>query len=504
MIEPMRYRDIDAVSRLIDQRIPENSTLEYKSELSLGTQGEKKELLKDLTSMGNGGGGTLIFGMEEVPGTSIAKALTPLTDRGLVGVVEDVVTSAVRPPPLSSFETYEFDGGFVLVVDVERSPLGPYMVDAYGDQRYHKRAGNHTHQMSEREVRDAYELAHRSLARRDELWKQHLLPMKVDEGAPWLVVSALPEESLTEIFDSRKIDLSVFQSPTSMANYISHTGLQFALGRLRHWTDGLAADDGANGIDPRLMLRLHRDGSGGIAQQVPAEINQEWNARVLNAFLIYLAWFWAEFNLQQAVEVELAIVNLVGATIPANAFTVAPTSVVVPRGVDVNHVSVSEYALPWELARASVRHRLLRRFSDRVEQTFGRDGARTLFERGWLLDRHGSITGMALDRGMIWQPNQGQGGLSKASVDTAGQVYGNEGVCGYIINGAFIDADGNTLACLEMAQGPGCPDDFVPRIAQGMDVPPTPGRDPMEVIGEVVRPEPTGGWSDQSISDLLI
>jgi len=500
----MRYRDIDAVRRLIDQRIPENSALEYKSALSLDTQGEKKELLKDLTSMGNGGGGTLIFGMDEEPGSNIAKALTPLANPGLVGVAEDVVTSAVRPPLLWSHQTFEVHGGFVVVVDVERSPLGPYMIDAYGDQRYHKRSGDHTHQMNEREVRDAYELAHRSLGRRDELWKQHLLPMKVDEGGPWLVVSALPEEPLTEIFDSRKIDLSAFQSPTSMVNYISHTGLQFALGALRHWTDGLAADDGANGTDPRLLFRLHRDGAGGIAQQIQPEISQEWNARIVNAFLIYLAWFWAEFDLQQAVEVELAVVSLEGATIPANAFTVAPTSVVTPRGVDVNHVSISEYALPWELARASVRHRLLRRFSDRVEQTFGRAGAKALFERGWLFDHHGNITGMALDRGMIWQPNQGQGGLRKASVDAAGQVYGNEGVCGYVIDGAFVDVDGHTLACLEMAQGPGCPDDFMTRITQGMDTPLTEGPDPMEVVGEVARPEPTGTWSDKSLSDLLI
>jgi hypothetical protein len=347
-------------------------------------------------------------------------------------------------------------------------------------------------------------VAHRSLGRRDELWKQHLLPMKVEVGAPWLVVSALPEEPLTEIFNSRRIDLSTFQAPASMANYINHTGLQFALGSLRHWTDGLAADDGANGTDPRLLLRLHRDGAGGIAQQVFAEINQEWNARIINAFLIYLAWFWGEFTLQQTVEVELAIAHLEGATIPANAFTVASTSVVAPRGVDVNHVSVSEYALPWELARPAVRHRLLRRFSDRVEQTFGRGGATALFERGWLFDRHGNITGMALDRGMIWQPRQGLGGMGKASVDEAGQVRGNEGVCAYVNDGVLVDVDGNTLACLEMAQGPGCPDDFMPRVTPEMDSPLTQGRDPAEAVGEVVMPEPTGRWSDQSLSDLLI
>jgi predicted HTH transcriptional regulator len=61
----MRFADVEAVTRLIANRIPESASLEYKSELSLDARAARKELLKDLTGMANGGGGTVIFGLQE-------------------------------------------------------------------------------------------------------------------------------------------------------------------------------------------------------------------------------------------------------------------------------------------------------------------------------------------------------------------------------------------------------------------------------------------------------
>lgn len=48
----------DHVERLIQERLPESDGLEYKERLELDTQSRKKDLLRDLAGMGNGGGGT--------------------------------------------------------------------------------------------------------------------------------------------------------------------------------------------------------------------------------------------------------------------------------------------------------------------------------------------------------------------------------------------------------------------------------------------------------------
>jgi hypothetical protein len=497
----VRYDSLSAIQRLIELGIEEGTSLEYKSELALVARGDRKELLKDLTGMGNGGGGSVIFGIQEESGTNVAKALSPLLDPKLIGQIEDIIRSAVRPPLLWSRGAFEVaGGGFVLVLEVEPSPLGPYMIDAYEERRYYKRTGERVHPMTEQEVRDGYAIAARTFERRDQLWRSHSLPMAIVGNQPGIVVSALPEEPLIEIFDAKQIDLPHFVAPPTLRNYKSHTGLSFALSNLRHWADGLTADDGVNGSDPGVMVRLHRDGGAGLAQALRPELSVEWTIRITNALLCYLIWFWQTCSLQHAVELELAIEHLETATVPANSFGSASQTVVEPSGVRVSRISVREVALPWELSRSSVRHRVLQRFADRIEQAFGRPGASAMFSRGWLFDKSGLCTGLAMDEGMIWNPRQH---VRIALIDSGGQIVGSNGVCGYSLDGVAVDLEGRTLATLEMATGVGCPDDFLPDVRQVEDSPLPSGVEPMEPSSPSNAPLLSGNWSPLTLNEAL-
>ena len=123
---------------LISARVPEGPSLEYKAMVNVDTREERRELLKDLTGMANGGGGTIVFGLSESAGQdAVPESITPLTDRGTVAMFENVVRSAVRPPLLMRLHSIEVPGGYCLIADVDQSPLGPYMVEAYGEQRFH-------------------------------------------------------------------------------------------------------------------------------------------------------------------------------------------------------------------------------------------------------------------------------------------------------------------------------------------------------------------------------
>jgi predicted HTH transcriptional regulator len=96
------------------------------------------EAVKDLSGMANGGGGVVIFGVGEDPeNEGVPSSIRPLTDRGLVGRLEDIARTTVSPPLLMDLSQLEGEGGFVLVVEVLRSPLGPHMIEAYGDRRYY-------------------------------------------------------------------------------------------------------------------------------------------------------------------------------------------------------------------------------------------------------------------------------------------------------------------------------------------------------------------------------
>jgi hypothetical protein len=498
----MRFPTLTSIEQLVELHIAETTTIEFKSQLPLASRTDRRELLKDLTGMGNGGGGTLIFGIDEDPTTSAASNLTPLPDASIIGQIEAIVQSGIRPPLVWSHATHQADNGWIVVVDVEQSPLGPYMVDAYDEKRFYKRTGKSVNPMSEQEVRDAYALAFRTRERRDEVWAQHRLPMAVAGDQPWLVVSAVPEEPLSEIIDSRQIDLLRLVAPPSLSHYLSHTRLQLALSSIRHWADGLAADDGVNGNDARLVLRLHRDGAAGIAEYIQPELQSEWIVRKLNAFLLYLGWFWKEFSLQRPVEVELSIVGLRSASLPADFLSPTSRSVVEPPGVTINTMSVQEVLLPWELNRATVRHALLRRFGNRLEQAFGRSGATTLFDRGWLYGKDGLSTGFALSNGLI--ADHRRGNLRAALVDAAGQaIDGSGSVRLYVADGVLLDTAGEAVATLEMAPGVGCPDGFLPNVREIGVSPPQQGVEPIEVPGTVVLPHPTGTWGQQELRDFF-
>jgi hypothetical protein len=498
----MHFRDLHMVERLIQSRIPESGSLEYKSELSLAVTEARRELLKDLTGMGNGGGGTVIFGMQEETGTSIAKEIKPIV-RVAVGQIEHIVRAAVHPPLVWSCSSFEVDGGSVLLVDVEPSMLGPYMVDAYKERRYYKRAGDRVHPMSKQEVRDVYAIALRATERRSELWKEHFLPVLVPPNEPWVIISALPQEPLREIFDPRQIDLGRFRVPTLLENYTSHTGLTFATAQIRHWRDGLACDDGANGVDPNTILRLHRDGAAGIAVRWRTDLNVDWVARVINALVLYLARFWDEFSLSRPVELKLSFVGLSEAPMPAEVLTPARRTLVEPSGVHVSDVAVTDELLPWELLRASVRHQLLRRFCDRLEQAFGQPSHPELFEWGRLFDQSRSTTGLALNGGLVWDERQGQG-VAVGSVDSAGRVVsGTDSGKVFVLDGVLLDHHGDALAVLEMAPGVGCPDDFVPNLgAIGQQGPRGWTGDLFPDLGGAV-PQPTGNWSQLALRELL-
>jgi len=141
---------------LVASKVQEGSSLDYKRELHLESRDNRLEALKDLSGMGNGGGGTVLFGVSEAEGSDgVPDRIVPLTDRAVAGVLEDITRASVGPPLLATFRVVDGVGGFVLAVEVLRSPLGPYMVEAYGEHRYHVRMGTRTVPMPERQVQDA-------------------------------------------------------------------------------------------------------------------------------------------------------------------------------------------------------------------------------------------------------------------------------------------------------------------------------------------------------------
>lgn len=81
-------------------RSAETQHLEFKQAVVLGNPKQKVEVLKDLTGMGNGGGGTVVYGVaeEKTPtGESVASHVVELTDPEVLTALKGIVDSGVRP-----------------------------------------------------------------------------------------------------------------------------------------------------------------------------------------------------------------------------------------------------------------------------------------------------------------------------------------------------------------------------------------------------------------------
>jgi predicted HTH transcriptional regulator len=186
------------VSRFISTSVDESRVLEFKREIALHDRTAKIETLKDLTGMANGGGGLVVFGIDEVThidGRVTSGGALPIGDRSIPGQLMDIIRDTVFPPLLVELHEVDIESGYVLVAELFASPLGPYMVEGFGQHRFFSRSGRSTVPMSEQQVRDRYALALRAREHRQEVWAAHGMPMKQAHG-PWLGVSMVPEEPL--------------------------------------------------------------------------------------------------------------------------------------------------------------------------------------------------------------------------------------------------------------------------------------------------------------------
>jgi hypothetical protein len=382
-----------------------------------------------------------------------------MADRSIVARLEDVVRDGVRPPLLFDLTVIETGDGYVLAADVQPSPLGPYMVTARRNYRYHRRIGRRTEPMDEQQVRDAYLLAARGREHRAGLWDDHALPMEAPTEDPWLIVSALPEEPLPELLDLGMIEPDDVRPPHAVNVHVQLGQLTGSVERLGRWSDGLFGYDGQGGSPPYSSVRLHRDGAAAIARRCHEDLSAVYIARLLNAQLAYLTWFWNTFELRRPVELHLTLAALSKCTLEAGSWMAEKRVVHEPPGVPVTELVLEEHVLPWELARASNRHRIVQRFSDRLYQAFGLARAVPLFRTGQLYRQDAPLGFSAAGSG-VWSND----GNQIAWIDTDGAVTSSETgeLAAWWFEGCLLDLAGDTLGVLEMAPGAGTPGDYLP------------------------------------------
>ena len=127
----------DDIKRLVQNQVQETKSLDYKRELKLGQDKERKEFLFDITSMFNTEGGCLIFGIEERKDNKGQNTGTPESITGILidnydklsQQIEDIIKGNTEPSINNiTLNHITVEGQSVLVIGISKGIGLPAMV----------------------------------------------------------------------------------------------------------------------------------------------------------------------------------------------------------------------------------------------------------------------------------------------------------------------------------------------------------------------------------------
>lgn len=153
---------------LIDNKISEIKTLEYKETLPGSKDGDKKEFLADISSFANASGGDLIYGIKEAKNSKCKKTGEPEKVVPLQSItadeaklqIENLIRTGIAPRisvHVKEITGYGDDGnGFVIFVRIPQSFASPHMVIFKNSSRFYCRNSAGKYQLDVQEIRSAF------------------------------------------------------------------------------------------------------------------------------------------------------------------------------------------------------------------------------------------------------------------------------------------------------------------------------------------------------------
>lgn len=160
-IEELKESDLQS---LIDNKVLESKTIDYKKELPNNTDSAKKEFLADITSFANSSGGDLIYGISQdnktghpispdgIKTDNIDNEKTRLDNIIRDGVEPRILNVAIQPIRLSN-------SNYVIVIRIPKSWIAPHRVILGSHARFYARNSSGKYEMDVDELRIAFNLS---------------------------------------------------------------------------------------------------------------------------------------------------------------------------------------------------------------------------------------------------------------------------------------------------------------------------------------------------------
>ena len=207
---------------LVENKVAEAKSIEYKETLPGNSDGDKREFLADVTSFANASGGDIIFGIREEEGVPVEVCgLKQLNTDREIARLENIMRDGISPRIVGK-EIRVIglqNGSEVIILRIPRSWALPHMVTYQQHFRFYTRNTNGKHPMDVSEIRAAVTLSETMLERIRNFRLTRLSMISAGEaplqtrGEPTFVLHLVP---LNAFDPSTQIDLRIAEKNTNL------------------------------------------------------------------------------------------------------------------------------------------------------------------------------------------------------------------------------------------------------------------------------------------------
>lgn len=305
---------------LVSNKTIEGKLLEYKKEVSLATDSEKKEFLADVSSFANASGGDLIIGIESDSETGEPKSVlgincqntdeeTQRIDNFLRdGLKPRVYGIQIQPVKLES-------DNVVIVIRVPRSWNAPHRIEFKQSHKFYTRSNNGKYPMDIDELRSAFTLSETvtgkvnefRLSRIGKIYANESFIPLFDKGT--FVLHMIPLESFRQGFrvDAHSVNqLALKLKPMYAQGWDHQSNIDGYMAFSSHvgTSTGSYAQLYRNGIIESACSNLFHFPNGEL--WIPSSILEQV---VLQHYEVYLG-ILRELNITPPIIVSLSLVNI--------------------------------------------------------------------------------------------------------------------------------------------------------------------------------------------------
>jgi hypothetical protein len=216
-------KDLDSIKFADLQELKENSVceskiLEYKKELNLNNDSEKREFLSDISSFGNTSGGDIIYGVVEESGVPKSLDGIQIDDMDLFKQkIEGILRDNLEPriSGINLKEIFLKDKLYIFIIRIPKSWIAPHRVNYKGYNKFYARNTNGKYELDVSELRVAFNMADSitqktKVFREERIWKiiskETPIPL---EGERFAILHLVPLISLSnqQLYDIKTINL---------------------------------------------------------------------------------------------------------------------------------------------------------------------------------------------------------------------------------------------------------------------------------------------------------